>query len=401
MTALVQKAADRRWGFSVSCGILGWVLDAYDFFVLVFLLDPLAAHFGVSKAKIIATITVTLVMRPIGALLLGSISDRFGRRYPLLVCVLYFSTITALTPFAPSYTVFLVMRALYGIGMGGYWGVGAAMVMESCPVRWRGLFSGMLQAGYSIGYLLAAMAARLLEPRYGWRSMFFAGLVLAVAIAVLSMLAAEPLAAKQARAQAARPFAILRENWRSFAMLTLFMTVITCLSHGTQDLYPDFLKIVHGFSSARVADTAILYNIGAIIGAVVIGRLSDRFGRKTCMYAAIAVCVVALPAWAFGNTLVVLLAGSFLMQVGVQGAFGVVPAYLNELSPPQTRSLFPGLVYQLGVLLGAPCVIVEYALRSRLGYPRALASFELAVFVVLCLVLLRSKEQHGRSFVEE
>jgi SHS family lactate transporter-like MFS transporter len=401
MTAVVQKAAERRWGFSVSCGILGWVLDAYDFFVLVFLLDPLAAHFGVSKAKIIATITVTLVMRPIGALLLGSISDRFGRRYPLLVCVLYFSTITALTPFAPSYTVFLIMRALYGIGMGGYWGVGAAMVMESCPVRWRGLFSGMLQAGYSIGYLLAAMSARLLEPRYGWRSMFFAGLVLAVAIAVLSMLAAEPLAAKQARAHAARPFAILRENWRSFAMLTLFMTVITCLSHGTQDLYPDFLKIVHGFSSARVADTAILYNIGAIIGAVIVGRLSDRFGRKTCMYAAIAVCLVALPAWAFGSSLAVLLAGSFVMQVGVQGAFGVVPAYLNELSPPQTRSLFPGLVYQLGVLLGAPCVIVEYALRSRFGYARALASFELGVFVVLVLVLLRSKEQHGRSFVEE
>ncbi len=401
MTATLQKAADRRWGFSVSCGILGWVLDAYDFFVLVFLLDPLAAQFGVSKAKIVATITVTLVFRPIGALLLGSISDKYGRRYPLLACVLYFSLITALTPFAPSYTVFLVMRALYGIGMGGYWGVGAAMVMESCPVRWRGLFSGMLQAGYSIGYLLAAASARLLEPRYGWRSMFFAGLLLAAAIAVLSVLVAEPVAAKKAAGQTVRPFAVLRENWRSFAMLTLFMTVIMCLSHGTQDLYPDFLKIVHGFSAARVADTAILYNIGAILGAVVIGSLSDRFGRKNCIYAALAVCVLALPAWAFGSGLAMLLAGSFVMQVGVQGAFGVVPAYLNELSPPQTRSLFPGLVYQLGVLLGAPCVIIEYALRSRLGYARALAIFEGTAFVVLYLVLLRSEEQHGISFVAE
>ena len=401
MTAIVQKAAERRWGFSVSCGILGWVLDAYDFFVLVFLLDPLAAQFGVSKAKIVATITVTLVFRPIGALLLGSISDKYGRRYPLLACVLYFSLITALTPFAPSYTVFLVMRALYGIGMGGYWGVGAAMVMESCPVRWRGLFSGMLQAGYSIGYLLAAASARLLEPQYGWRSMFFAGLLLAAAIAVLSVLVAEPAAAKRAAGTTVRPFAVLRENWRSFAMLTLFMTVIMCLSHGTQDLYPDFLKIVHGFSAARVADTAILYNIGAILGAVVIGSLSDRFGRKNCIYAALAVCVLALPAWAFGSGLAMLLAGSFVMQVGVQGAFGVVPAYLNELSPPQTRSLFPGLVYQLGVLLGAPCVIIEYALRSRLGYARALAIFEGTAFVVLYLVLLRSEEQHGISFVVE
>ena len=401
MTTAVQNAAERRWGFSVSCGILGWVLDAYDFFVLVFLLDPLSAQFGVSKAKIVATITVTLVFRPIGALLLGAISDKYGRRYPLLACVLYFSAITALTPFAPSYTVFLIMRAMYGIGMGGYWGVGAAMVMENCPVRWRGLFSGMLQAGYSIGYLLAAASARLLEPRYGWRSMFFAGLALALGIAVLSVLAAEPVAAKKAAGKTVRPFTTLRDNWQSFAMLTLFMTVITCLSHGTQDLYPDFLKIVHGFSAAQAADTAILYNVGAILGALFIGRLSDRLGRKRCMYIALAVCVLALPAWAFGTRLIVLLAGSFMMQVGVQGAFGVVPAYLNELSPPQTRSLFPGLVYQLGVLLGAPCVIVEYALRARFGYEVALAGFECAVFIVLCLVLLRSKEQHGRSFVGE
>ncbi len=312
----MERAAQRRWGFSVGCGTLGWILDAYDFFVLVFLYDTLAARFAVSKAAIIATITITLFMRPLGALLLGAISDRWGRRTPLIACVLYFSVITALTPFAPTYTVFVIMRGLYGIGMGGYWGVGAA----------------------------------------------------------------------------------IRENWQLFLMLTLFMTVITCLSHGTQDLYPDFLKIVHGFSGARVADTAILYNLGAILGAVVIGRLSDRFGRKNCIYAALAVCVIALPAWAFGSTLAVLLAGSFLMQVGVQGAFGVVPAYLNELSPPQTRSLFPGLVYQLGVLLGAPCVNVEYALRNHLGYPRALAVFECGVFLVLGLVLLRAREQHGRSF---
>ena len=161
-----------RWGFAVSSGILGWILDAFDFFVLVFLVDVLAQNFRVPKSAIVWSITITLAMRPVGAVLLGALADRFGRRRPLIACVLYFSLITALTPFAPNYVAFVILRGLYGIGMGGYWGIGASLVMESSPRRWRGLFSGVMQAGYSLGYLLAAVSLRTIEPRLGWRWMF-------------------------------------------------------------------------------------------------------------------------------------------------------------------------------------------------------------------------------------
>src|SRR5580698_4263546 len=183
-----QEPVTPRWGFAVSSGILGWILDAFDFFVLVFLVDVLANNFHVSKAEIVWTITITLATRPIGAVLLGGLADRYGRRRPLVAAVLYFSIITALTPFAPSYAVFAGLRALYGIGMGGYWGIGASLVMESSPKRWRGLFSGIMQAGYSVGYLLAAVALRTIEPRFGWRWMFLCGLILAALIAVLTLL---------------------------------------------------------------------------------------------------------------------------------------------------------------------------------------------------------------------
>src|SRR5580700_11478470 len=186
-----QEVVTPRWGFAVSSGILGWILDAFDFFVLVFLVDVLANNFHVRKGDIVWTITITLAMRPVGAVVLGSLADRYGRRRPLIACVLYFSIVTALTPFAPSYLVFVILRGLYGIGMGGYWGIGASMVMESSPKRWRGLFSGIMQAGYSVGYLLAAVALRTIEPRFGWRWMFLCGLVLAALIAVLTMLSPE------------------------------------------------------------------------------------------------------------------------------------------------------------------------------------------------------------------
>lgn len=397
MAVKTSVTIERRWGFGASCGVLGWVVDAYSFFVPIFLLDPLARHFAVPKSAVVATITATLLTRPLGALLFGFLSDRWGRKVPLLLCVLYFSFITAVTPFAPSFRIFVLLRALFGIGMGGYWGVGSALVMESCPARWRGLFSGILQAGYSVGYLLAALASAVLEPTLGWQSMFLATLVVAGAMVLLLLPAVEPSRVDSADDFRPNPWSIFATEWRSFIVLTILMTVITCLSHGTQDLYPDFLKIAHGYSSNMVASLAILYNAGAALGAIVVGRLSDRLGRKNCIYLAIAVCCVALPAWAFGTSFWMLAGGAFVMQAGVQGAFGVVPAYLNELAPPRIRSLFSGLVYQCGMVLGAPCVVVEYAFSARLGYAGALAAFEGCVFVALALVLLAAREQRGRS----
>jgi SHS family lactate transporter-like MFS transporter len=386
-----------RWGFAVASGILGWILDAFDFFVLVFLVDVLANNFHVSKGDIVWTITITLAMRPVGALVLGSLADRYGRRRPLIACVLYFSIITALTPFAPSYAVFVLLRALYGIGMGGYWGIGASLVMESSPKRWRGLFSGIMQAGYSGGYLLAAVALRTIEPRFGWRWMFLC--VLAAVIAVLTLLSPESTSWEKHRlASFGEVLQVLWEHKKDFVYLVLMMTAITCLSHGTQDLYPDFLKTVHKFSNAVVSNLAILYNIGAILGALVIGHYSDRLGRRFAIILALIICALSIPLWAFGSTIVMLAIGSFAMQFGVQGAFGVIPAHLNELSPSSVRSLFPGVVYQLGVLIAAPSVVVEFTLRRHLGYQWALTIFEMCVIFCLFLIFGFGPERKGRDF---
>jgi MFS transporter, SHS family, lactate transporter len=393
------EAVSPRWGFAVSSGILGWILDAFDFFVLVFLVDVLANNFHVGKGDIVWTITITLAMRPVGAVILGSLADRHGRRRPLIACVLYFSIITAFTPFAPSYAVFVLLRALYGIGMGGYWGIGASLVMESSPKRWRGLFSGIMQAGYSLGYLLAGIALRTIEPRFGWRWMFLCGLLLAALIAVLTLLSPESSSWQKHRLASFREVVgVVWQHKKDFLYLVLMMTAITCLSHGTQDLYPDFLKTVHGFSNAVISNLAILYNIGAIAGALVIAHYSDRLGRRLAIILALVICSISIPLWAFGSTMMMLAIGSVAMQFGVQGAFGVIPAHLNELSPGSVRSLFPGVVYQLGVLIASPSVVVEYTLRRHFGYQWALTIFEMCVIFSLLLIFGFGPEHKGRDF---
>lgn len=387
-----------RWQFAVVSGILGWVLDAYYFFILIFLVDALAARFAVGKGAIVWSITMTLATRPLGAVLLGSLADRYGRRGPLIACVLFFSIVSALTPFAPDYNVFLLLRALYGVGMGGYWGIGASLVMESSPGRWRGLFSGILQAGYSAGYLLAAAVMPVIVPRFGWQSIFLAGLLLAGPIVVLALLAREPQAWRASRPGGLGEIA--RAVWdhkSGFVYLVALMTAITCFSHGSQDLYPDFLRAAHAFTTVAISNVAILYNVGAIAGALAIGHLSQKIGRRWAVMAALVVALAALPAWAFAASAIALTAGAIVMQFGVQGVFGVIPAHLNELSPPSVRSLFPGVVYQLGMLIGAPSVGIEYALQRRLGYGWALAGFEMAAIATLFFLCALGPERKGRE----
>jgi SHS family lactate transporter-like MFS transporter len=394
-----------RWQFAVGSGILGWVLDAFDFFVVIFLFDTLAARFHVSKTDIVYTLTLTLAMRPVGALLFGTLADRFGRKRPLIFCVLFFSAVTILSGFAPSYIFFLAMRGLYGIGMGGYWGIGASYAMESAPRKWRGVLSGVMQSGYPFGYLLAAVAMQLIVPVLGWRSMFLVGSVVTVLIVLFTILAPESEAWKLHRQPSLRKiFRTLFEHIGIFAYLLLVMSVMTCLSHGTQDLYPDFLKSIPGLSQQRILGMnvffgiPVIYNMGAILGALFFGHISETVGRRRSIILALSVSLLSIPAWAFGSSLLALVLGSYFMQTGVQGAFGVIPAHLNELSPDAVRSLFPGFVYQLGVLIGSPAVSFEYALRNRLGYPWALTSFEACVIVALCLIFTFGPERLGRNF---
>ncbi|MGE5412760.1 MAG: MFS transporter [Syntrophomonadaceae bacterium] len=393
----------RRQRFhAVTAGFLGWTMDAFDFFVVVFLVDTLAERFAVPKKEIVWTITATLAMRPLGALLFGLLADRFGRRVPLMANVLFFSTIEILCGFAPNYGTFLVLRALFGIGMGGEWGVGASLAMESAPPRWRGILSGILQSGYSIGYLLAAVAARFVLPAWGWRAMFWVGGLPALLALYIRWHVPESEAWKQHRAPT---LSAILGTVRRFAprlvYLVALMTMMMFLSHGTQDLYPDFLKLAHGIPAPTVAEVAMLYNVGAVLGAIVFGHSSERLGRRRAMLAALALSLLVMPLWAFGGSLLVLAAGAFLMQAGVQGAWGIIPAHLNELSPDQTRGLVPGLAYQLGILFASPVNTIEYALRDRIGYGWALAAFETATILVLGTLVLLGTERKGRAFVEE
>ena len=394
-----------RWQLAVASGILGWTLDAFDFFVVIFLFDALAAHFHVSKASVVYTLTLTLAMRPVGALIFGSLADRFGRRWLLVACVFYFSAMTILSGLSVNFTMFAVMRALYGLGMGGYWGVGASYAMESAPVRLRGFLSGLLQSGYPLGYLVAAVVMQVVATHLGWRSPFFVGAPVAIFIAILTWLAPESEAWQIQRASSFK--IIFRSLWshtRIFLYLLALMSAMLCLSHGTQDLYPDFLKSLPGIAGRGIAGMNLLYGIpvlyssAGILGALLFGFISEKIGRRYSIMFALATSALSIPAWAFGGTVLALTLGSCAMQAGVQGAWGVIPAHINELSPPSVRGLFPGFVYQLGFVAASPATMVELQLKNALGYSWALTAFEGAIILTLLLLCQFGPEERGRNF---
>jgi SHS family lactate transporter-like MFS transporter len=314
--------------------------------------------------------------------------------------VIYFSMIELLCGFSPNYTFFLVMRILFGVGMGGEWGVGASLAMEIAPRRWRGVLSGILQSGYSIGYLLAAIVARFVLPAWGWRPMFWLGGVPALLALYIRTKVPESEAWRHHRAPSMRAVLnIVGRQWKSFLYLILLMTFMMFFSHGTQDLYPDFLKEVHKLSGLMAANIAMIYNVGAVVGAIVFGHISQTAGRRKGMVLAMGLSLVVIPLWAFGGGLALVVASSFLMQAGVQGAWRVIPVHLSELSSDAARGLMPGLAYQLGILLASPTNSIQYALHERFGYQWAMAGFEVVTILTLAVLLWRGSESHSRSFV--
>ncbi len=398
-----MTAAPRKGGahYAVLAGFLGWTLDAFDFFVIIFLYDTLAKQFGVSKQAIIFATAATLAFRPVGAFVFGLLSDRFGRRIPLVATIVYFSLIEVGCGFAPNYVTFLVLRALFGIGMGGEWGVGASLVMEAAPLRWRGILSGMLQSGYPIGNLLAALAARFVLPAWGWRPMFWIGALPALLALYITLKVPESVAWEQHRAGSmVEVLRTVAGQWKRFAYLVVLMTFMMFLSHGTQDLYPDFLKEVHRLRPSLVANIAMIYTAGAVVGAIIFGHLSQVLGRRKGMMCALGLSLAIIPFWAFGVNVPLLIAAAVLMQMGVQGAWGVIPVHLNELAADSARGLIPGFAYQLGILFAAPTNNEEFALRGRFGYQWALAGFEVVTIVALVILLWRGSEAHGKSFVK-
>ncbi|MDR3437491.1 MFS transporter [Telmatospirillum sp.] len=353
----------------VAC-FLGWTLDAFDFFVMIFVLSDIAKEFGTGITSVTWAITLTLGLRAVGAFVFGRLADHFGRKPVLMLNILTFSVFELASGFAPSLTAFLLLRAGFGIAMGGEWGIGASLTMESVPARWRGAVSGLLQCGYPCGYLLAAMVYWAAYPYLGWRGMFIVGATPALLILYIrSKIDESPDWLQRRNKPAVSIFTVARQRWPLFLYAIVIMFAINTFSHSSQDLYPNaFLKVQHGLSSHQVSTIAIVYSIGAILGCLTAGTLSQRFGRRRTIVATALGSILIIPIWAFSSDPVWLAVGAFCMQFMVQGCFGVVPAHLNELSPPEVRGTFPGFTYQLGNLLAAGNATVQSMIADHMNH---------------------------------
>jgi len=411
MPSPFRSLSSRQRHAFVAC-FLGWSLDAFDYFILVFCVSAVSADFRVSNAAVAEALFLTLAFRPVGAFLFGTLADRFGRRPVLMVNIACYSLLELSCAFAGSMHTLLVLRALFGIAMGGEWGVGAALAFETLPKENRGFFSGLLQEGYAVGYLMAAAAYALLFPwfshftwhghSFGWRGMFLVGAVPALLVFYIGGKVEESPTWKQGRALETRTLPEmglwkgLLQYGGTFVFLVLLMTGFNSFSHGTQDLYPTFLQKDHGFSAQLTGGIAILYNVGALTGGMVFGTLSERIGRKRAIILAALLSLPAIPFFALSHSVVVLAGGAFVMQFMVQGAWGVVPAWLSELAPGPVRATFPGLAYQLGNLISSKNVVIQAKAAEHWGgYGWVLAWTVVIVACYIAVVAAFGRESRG------
>ncbi len=398
---------DQRDTF-VAC-FLGWALDAFDFFLLTFVLVPVAHEFGRTIPEVAFGITLTLMMRPLGAFIFGFLGDKFGRRIPLMGDIIFYSVIELLTAFAPNFTVFLILRALFGVGMGGEWGLGASLAMESLPTATRGLFSGILQQGYAVGYLIAAVVYWIVFPFFGWRALFVAGALPALLVLYIRARVPEsPVWQRNKERRQHLPLDIrgfIRQHGPLFIHVVLLMTAFNYMSHGTQDLYATFLERQRGFGVSEKSMIAIIYAIGAICGGTVIGFFSQRWGRRRAIIFCAVCGMLLIPVWVFAPGTALLIVGGFLMQFMVQGAWGVVPVHLNEVSPADFRGTFPGLAYQLGNFAAAYAAQQQAWLAEKFrtasgtpNYALTMALVECVVFIAIIVLAATGREERGKEF---
>ena len=397
---------DQRNTF-IAC-FLGWALDALDFFLVTFVLIPIGHDFGQTIPRVAFAITLTLMMRPVGAFIFGLLGDKFGRRIPLMADIIFYSVMELLTAFAPNFTIFLILRALFGIGMGGEWGLGASLAMESLPTQTRGLFSGILQQGYAVGYLLAALVYWIVFPHFGWRGLFIAGALPAFLVIYIRAHVPESPVWQRQRSQQKpklRMSIFLKQHGVLFIYAALLMTAFNYMSHGTQDLYPTYLEKQRGFGVSAKSMISIVYATGAICGGAVMGFLSQQWGRRRIIILSATCGMLLIPLWIFAPSTTLLIMGGFLIQFMVQGAWGVVPVHLNELSPPEFRGTFPGLAYQLGNFAAAYAAQQQAWLAERFrssngqpNYAITMALVEAVVFLVIIFLAAIGREERGKEF---
>ena len=404
-TALKSKAEVANQRNAVLAGFLGWTLDAFDFFVLTFVINDVAKSFGKTRPDIALTITLALAMRPLGAIIFGIMADHWGRRLPLMLNVTFYAIISVLSGLAPTYGTFLLLRMLFGVAMGGEWGVGASLALESVGPKWRGLFSGLLQEGYAMGNLLAALAFRLvypyaihISPTDGWRAMFFIGGLPALLSLFIRSKVREPEAWRENKTDWTTYRRSLLKHWKRFLYLVALLAMMNFISHGTQDMYPTFLQRQRLFSPEQTANITMISMFGAVLGGLLFGYYSDRGGRRKAMIISVVCALAMVPVWIAAPSTWLIVVGVFLMQFFVQGAWGVVPAHINELSPGHLRGFFPGFAYQLGVLCASSITYFEAVLGEHFTYAQSMGVLAAAVMIGGTIVISLGPEAHGVEF---
>jgi SHS family lactate transporter-like MFS transporter len=379
----------------------GWSLDALDFFIFVFSLSAISTEFHTTIKAVAEGVFLTLACRPIGALVFGWLAEKYGRRPVLMLNVVSYSVVQLATAFAPNLATLLALRALFGFAMGGEWGVGAALALETLPARGRGFFSGLLQEGYVLGYLLASVLFAVLFVHVGWRGMFIISSASALLVLYIRFGVHESPAwvAGQAphRASAAEIWGAVKQYFPTFCYLVVLMACFNAFSHGSQDLYPTFLQKQRGFPASVTGTIAIIMNVGALLGGICFGALSERIGRKRAIMLAAALSLPMILPWAYLQTALTLAVGSFLMQFMVQGAWGIVPAHLNELSPPAVRAMLPGFAYQLGNLAASRLAPIQAGYAEAHGNDYALVLAVTMVVVAVALILVTSFGREARA----
>jgi len=393
-----EVPSDHR--IAMAVGFCGWLLDSFDFFLVTFCLTAMARDFHKTDVNIALVITMTLAFRPVGGFVFGLLADRYGRRGPLMINIGCFAIAEVFTAFAPSYAALLIVRAFFGLIMGGQWGVGTSLVMEKAPIGKRGLLSGLLQEGYAAGNVLAAISFFFLFGRVGWRPLFLLGCLPAVSLVVVIYFRVEESAVWE-RSKSQNWGEQVREilsHWKLFAYLLLFMTMMLFASHGTQDMYPTFLQREWHFSPERRAAITAVSGIGAIIGGIAIGHLSDTWGRRRAIITAFIAALVVIPLWAFAPNQALLISGAFLMQFMVQGAWGVIPAHLSEVSPDSVRAFLPGFAYQSAGLLASSVVYIEAVYAQKTSYEKAMALTATSVFILAAIMAGLGRERLGKTF---
>ena len=378
----------------VAASYLGWTLDAFDFFLMVFVIKDVAKEFGVGREDVALAITLTLAFRALGAFIFGRLADRYGRRPVLMADIALYSVLGFATAFAPNLIAFLVIRALFGIAMGGEWGIGASLTMETVKPESRGFVSGLLQSGYPTGYLIASVVYGLLYTTIGWRGLFMVGVIPALLIFYIRRSVPESPGWTPEHGRTGTVLNVLKRDWKIALYAILLMTAFNFFSHGTQDLYPTFLQVQHKFTPHVVGMIAVTYNIGAMLGGLTFGALSQYWGRRRTIVIAALLSLPMIYLWAYSETAVMLAIGAFLMQYFVQGAWGVIPAHLNELSPADARGTFPGTVYQLGNFIASSNAVLQAWIAESNGgnYSIALASVAIAAAIAITVLTLAGRE---------